>query len=103
MTRRAEYKRELQSYLAGFGLAVALTSVAFGCVAWPGMPRTTSLWIIATTAVIQIVVHLRYFLHIDLCKSKRDDLELMVFTVLVVALMAGGTIWILGNLRDRMM
>jgi cytochrome o ubiquinol oxidase operon protein cyoD len=103
MAGRADYKRELRSYLAGFGLAAALTAAAFGCVAWGGVSRTTALWVIAASAVAQIVVHLRFFLHIDLSKSKRDDLELILFAILVVALMAGGTIWILGNLRGRMM
>jgi cytochrome o ubiquinol oxidase operon protein cyoD len=84
-------------------LAVILTGIAFMSVAWSGLPRTAILWIVALSAIIQMAVHLRFFLHIDLSKSKRDDLELILFSVLIVALMVGGTIWIMGNLHMRMM
>ena len=72
-------------------------------VAWSGLPRTAILWIVALSAIIQMAVHLRFFLHIDLSKSKRDDLELILFSFLIVALMVGRTIWIMGNLHMRMM
>ncbi len=87
----------------GLALAIVLTAVAFGSVAWGGLSRTTVLWIVAVTAVAQIVVHFRFFLHIDLSKSKRDDLQLILFSSLIVAVMVGGTIWILANLQMRMM
>jgi cytochrome o ubiquinol oxidase operon protein cyoD len=103
MNDRVELRRERRSYLIGLALAAVLTAAAFGAVAWSGWPRTTLLWIIATTAVVQVGVHFRYFLHIDLSKSKRDDLQLILFSFLIVLLMAGGTIWILTNLRARMM
>jgi cytochrome o ubiquinol oxidase subunit IV len=103
MDHRAEYRRELRSYVVGVTLAALLTAIAFGGVAWHGVAPTTLLWLVAATALLQIVVHLRFFLHIDLTKSKRDDLQLILFSALLIVLMAGGTIWILGNLRDRMM
>jgi cytochrome o ubiquinol oxidase operon protein cyoD len=53
-------------------------------------------------AVAQIVVHFRYFLHIG-WHSHRDDLQLVLFTGLILFLMVGGTIWILFNLHERMM
>ena len=103
MEHSAEYKSELRTYVAGFALAVLLTVPPFSFVAWHGASRSTILWIIAGTAVAQIVVHFRFFLHINLSKSKRDDLQLILFSMLIVALMVGGTLWILGNLRLRMM
>jgi cytochrome o ubiquinol oxidase operon protein cyoD len=103
MNDRSEYRRERRSYVVGLTLAIALTAVAFGSVALGQWPRRTVLWIIATSAVVQVGVHFRYFLHIDLSRSKRDDLQLIVFSFLIVLLMAGGTIWLLGNLRGRMM
>lgn len=103
MSQRMEYRRELRSYLVGFGLAIVLSAIAFGCVAWDGWTRATDLWVIAVTAIVQMIVHLRYFLHINLSKSKRDDLQLILFSILVIILMVGGTIWILENQRERMM
>ena len=103
MDYSAEYKSELRSYIVGLAFAVLLTVPPFAFVAWHGASRSTLLWIIASTAVMQITVHLRFFLHINLSKSKRDDLQLILFSLLIVVMMAGGTIWILGNLRQRMM
>ena len=77
--------------------------VPFACVAWHVVPRLTLLWIIAVTAALQIVAHFVFFLHIDLSKSKRDDLQLILFSSLIVLLMVGGTIWIISNQYSRMM
>jgi cytochrome o ubiquinol oxidase operon protein cyoD len=48
-------------------------------------------------------VHFRFFLHIDLRRSARDDLQLILFATLLTALMVSGTLVILFNLRLRMM
>ena len=57
---------------------------------------------IGAFALVQLVVHLRFFLHIDLSHQKREDLQLILFSVLLLAIMALGTIWIMGNLATRM-
>ena len=58
---------------------------------------------VLTLAFTQIVLQFRCFLHISLRRSARDDLQLILFSTLVVALMVGGTLVILLNLRERMM
>ena len=53
-----------------------------------------------------MLVHFRFFLHIDLRKSARHDLQLILFSTLIIALMVSGTLFILFilfNLRSRMM
>ena len=52
---------------------------------------------------MQLAVHLRFFLHIDLKRSARADLQLILFSSLIVALMVGGTLVVLFNLHGRMM
>ncbi|WP_226573378.1 cytochrome o ubiquinol oxidase subunit IV [Acuticoccus sediminis] len=97
-----ERGRDTRAYLTGFALAVLLTVPPF-VLAWTGvLPRGTTPWVIAVAALVQIVVHLRYFLHVDLSRQKREDLQLILFTVLLLALMGGGTIWILSDLAYRM-
>ena len=54
-------------------------------------------------ALLQIVAHFRYFLHIDLQKSHRDDLQLILFTGLIIGLMVAGSLWIIFNQNQRMM
>lgn len=97
-----EYRREFLSYTIGLILALALTGAAFGMVNWS---IAAHFWIeitIGALALIQIMIHFRFFLHIDLSKQKREDLELILFSSLILILMAGGTIWILSNLASRM-
>lgn len=101
--REAEFRRERRSYLTGLALALILTLIPFGAVAWGGWSTGAVLWLIGGSALVQIVVHFRFFLHIDLSQQKREDLQLIMFTVLLLAIMASGTIWIMANLYTRMM
>lgn len=96
-----EESRERRSYLIGAVLSLALTAVSFGAVA-VGLDRHAALWTIALAALVQVVVQLRFFLHIDLSRQKREDLQLILFSTLMLAMMVGGTVWILANLADRM-
>ncbi|MBB3951506.1 cytochrome o ubiquinol oxidase subunit IV [Aureimonas jatrophae] len=97
-----EKRRELRSYIVGFAMAVGLTAIAF-LVVVAGMASPTAYAVIGVAALAQVVVHFRFFLHISWQRSTRDDLQLILFTTLIITLMAGGTIWILANLHHRMM
>ena len=99
---RGEFQRELLSYIAGFILAVALTVVSFELVYWSALPHFWLMIAIGAFALIQIAVHFRFFLHIDFSQQKREDLQLILFSALILAIMVGGTIWILSNLAARM-
>ncbi|HKJ07666.1 MAG TPA: cytochrome C oxidase subunit IV family protein [Gammaproteobacteria bacterium] len=98
----ADYRRELRSYIYGLGLALLLTGVPFGLVYGSAIPAFWIFIAIGVFALIQVIVHVRFFLHIDPPRQKADDLHLMLFSALILALMAGGTIWILANLASRM-
>jgi len=89
--------RERRHYVVGYLLALLLTLLAFGLVAIGALPRGATLAIIALAGIAQLIVQFRYFLHIDLKQSHRDDLQLILFTGLLAAIMVGGTIWILYN------
>lgn len=97
------YRHDLRGYLTGFALAAGLTIVPFAMVALGGFARDTLLAVIALLGLVQIVVHVRYFLHVDLSPEKREDLHLILFSALILAIMVAGTIWIMVNLNMRMM
>ena len=96
------YARDFRSYCIGGVLALALTALAFWLVMFEILPDFERLIAISILAVAQIIVHFRFFLHIS-WYSHRDDLQLVLFTSLILFLMVGGTIWILFNLHERMM
>jgi len=99
----AEKRRDLATYGIGYALALGLTGLAFVVVTWGWAAGTTALGIVFALALLQAIVHFRCFLHIDLRRSHRDDLQLLLFSSLIVCLMVSGTLVVLFNLRMRMM
>lgn len=92
-----------KSYLRGFLLALVLTIVPFGLVGLKLLPVLPTVALIVVLAVTQMIVHLRYFLHVDLTPNRRDNLFSLVFAAVVIFIMVGGTVWIIFNLQYRMM
>jgi len=94
---------DLITYGVGYALALMLTIAAFALVHWHWASPSTALGIVFGLALVQIIVHFRCFLHVTLNGPARDDLQLILFSTLIVFLMVGGTLVILFNLRMRMM
>lgn len=97
---RAE-RRDFQSYVWGLALAGLLTLVPFALVRWPSLPHVPLLFVVGGLALVQMIVHFRFFLHIGL-RQKRDDLQLILFSALLLIIMVSGTIWIMASLAARM-
>jgi cytochrome o ubiquinol oxidase operon protein cyoD len=91
------------TYVAGYGLALCLTVAAFGLVYFRVMAGRAAFITVLGLGLVQMLVHFRCFLHINLKRSARADLVLLLFSSLIVALMVGGTLIVLFNLRQRMM
>ena len=91
-----------RSYLTGFALALVLTAIPFALVAAGALPRVPALTVIAVAAVIQILVHLHYFLHLDLTSTPRENLLAIAFAAILIFMMIGGSLWIMFDLHHRM-
>ena len=65
------------------------------------------VWIVMSgiygAALLQMLVHLRFFLHLDTSPAGRGNLLSLVFTALILFLFIGGSLWIMFNLDYRMM
>lgn len=103
MTARSIFSGDFLTYAVGYILASALSACAFILVRFHLAPPMPSFGVILALGFVQVVVHMRCFLHISLQRSARSDLMLILFSTLIIALMAGGTMVILFNLRMRMM
>ena len=99
--RGAEELKEFRSYVWGLGLALMLTLVPFALAHWTALPRASLLIVIGALALAQMLVHFRFFLYIGF-GQKREDLQLILFSTLLMAIMVGGTIWIMASLALRM-
>jgi cytochrome o ubiquinol oxidase operon protein cyoD len=47
-------------------------------------------------------VHLKYFLHLSLTETPRENLLALCFAALLVFIMIGGSLWIMFDLHHRM-
>ena len=92
----------LLSYLVGFVLAVVLTAMPFYLVASHALPPSRIMYVIAVAAVLQILVHLRFFLHLSLTTTPRENLLAIAFTTVLLCIMVGGSLWIMIDLHTRM-
>jgi cytochrome o ubiquinol oxidase subunit IV len=92
-----------KSYLIGYALSVILTLVAFALVMVPSFAPWAIVAGIALTAVVQVLVHLCCFLHLDSSPAQRWNALAFVFTVIFVVLIVGGSLWIMYGLNARLM
>lgn len=93
----------VKSYAIGFVLSVILTAIPFGLVMYPALPKDMTIWIILAFAVIQVLVHLRYFLHLDFSPTQRNNVLAFAFTALVIVLLVGLSLWIIFSIHREMM
>jgi cytochrome o ubiquinol oxidase operon protein cyoD len=95
-----EKNKEFRQYLIGLTLATVLTIIPFTLVATVG--GKVSFFALILCAILQLFVHLRFFLHLSYKGQQKEDLQLVMFTGLILLIMIGGSIWILGDLYNRM-
>ena len=93
----------LKSYGAGFFLSIILTVVSFALVMSGLLSRPGAVVGLIAAAVVQMLVHLHYFLHLDRSSEERWNLLALLFTVMILILFVGGSLWIIYNLNSRMM
>ena len=92
-----------KSYLTGFGLALILTAIPFALVMRGTFSPMATIIVIVCAGVVQILVHLHYFLHLDRSSAARWNVLAILFTLLIMIIFVGGTLWIMSNLNYRMM
>lgn len=93
----------VQSYVIGFALSALLTAVPFGLVMAGTVPAATAVPVCVGLGAVQIVVHLVYFLHMNAASSRSWNMAAFVFTVVIVAILVAGTVWVMYHLDMNMM
>ncbi|WP_431147378.1 cytochrome o ubiquinol oxidase subunit IV [Pseudomonas alvandae] len=93
----------VKSYLTGFVLSVILTVIPFALVMYPTLPKSVTAAVVAIFAVIQVVVHLIYFLHLNFSPHQRWNVTALVFSTVVIALLVGLSLWIMYSVHHNML
>ena len=58
---------------------------------------------IPALAVVQILVHMVYFLHLDRSSEQRWNVIVLAFTALILLIVVAGSLWIMHNMNVNMM
>jgi cytochrome o ubiquinol oxidase subunit IV len=98
-----EIAEGVRGYLAGLGLSVAATVVAFF------LSGTTLVWqpsipaALIVLAIAQMGVHIVFFLHITTRPDSINNIMALAFGVFIVFVLIVGSVWIMSNLNHNMM
>lgn len=104
-TPRAQQKAghtRLQTYVIGYVASVLLTVTAYALVRAHAFAKWTIVSLILALAMIQFLVQLLFFLHLGREGKPRWKLLVLLFMILVVSIIVGGSLWIMNNLNYRM-
>ncbi|MGX9719485.1 cytochrome o ubiquinol oxidase subunit IV [Stenotrophomonas acidaminiphila] len=94
----------VKSYLIGFVLAAILTIIPFWVVMSGGLSSTfATAMVILVAGVLQLLVHLVFFLHLDRSSAARWNVNAGLFTVVVIGIIVAGTLWVMWNMNYHMM
>lgn len=93
----------LQSYVTGFVLAVILTVIPF----WLVMTKVASPDVLLPTVLaigaVQMLVHLKYFLHLTGAPNGVWNISALLLTGVIVFIVIAGNLWVMLELNHNMM
>lgn len=92
-----------KSYMIGFVLSVILTAIPFALVMTGVLPKQATALLVMGFAVVQIVVHMIYFLHMNSKSEGGWTMLALIFTVIVVVIALSGSLWVMYHLNTNMM
>ncbi|WP_455269658.1 cytochrome o ubiquinol oxidase subunit IV [Rhizobium herbae] len=94
----------LKGYMIGFGLSVVLTAIPFVLVMGGVFDsKLLTAFLVMAFAVVQIVVHMVYFLHMNPRSEGGWTMMALIFTLVLVAITLAGSLWVMHHLNTNMM
>jgi len=93
----------VREYAVGLILSVVLTVIPFGIVMMGLMSGTAAVVLILLCAVAQVMVQLVFFLHMNASSEQLWNTSSAIFTVVLVAILIIGSIWIMAHLNHNML
>ena len=93
----------LKGYLTGFVLSVILTAIPFWLVMAKVFPdNKTTVLIVLAFAVVQILVHMIYFLHLNTSSEGGWNMLALIFTMVLVVITLSGSLWVMYHMNVNM-
>ena len=85
--------------ILAFVFSILLTIAAYRIVTRHHLSNTTLIYTILALALAQAVIQLIFYFHIGLEARPAWNLITLLFMVLVMIIVVGGSLWIMHNLR----
>ena len=95
-------KKTLKSYMIGLLLSLLFTFCSFGIVTRHTLSTMSIFIVLAILAVLQLIAQVIFFLRMNATEEGRWNLMPFLFTIVIVAVIAGGSLWIMYNLNYNM-
>lgn len=96
-------RNALYSYLIGFLLSVFLTILPYVMVTERMFGRNSLLIGVTLFAIAQLCVQVVFFLHLPAKEKPYWNIIVFVYTLVIVAFLVIGSLWIMYNLNVNMM
>ena len=93
----------LRDYVTGFALSAILTAIPFWLVMAQPLDTGVTAALVVAFAMVQVVVHMVYFLHMSPKSDAGWTMVSLVFTIIVLVIAIAGTIWVMYNMDWYMM
>jgi cytochrome o ubiquinol oxidase operon protein cyoD len=93
----------LFSYVTGFALSILLSFIPYVMVTEQMFGRLSLVIGVTFFAVAQLVVQVVFFLHLPAKKKPYWNIVVFVYTLLIVAFLVIGSLWIMYHLNYNMM
>ncbi|WP_343182436.1 cytochrome o ubiquinol oxidase subunit IV [Buchnera aphidicola] len=92
-------RKEINFYYTGFLFSVLLTVFPFFIVVENLFNKNTNYFLVLFFGFLQILVHLKYFLHLKLSISSSWNIVFLFFTIIIVCIILSGSLWIMYNIQ----
>ncbi|WP_417527737.1 cytochrome o ubiquinol oxidase subunit IV [Marinomonas shanghaiensis] len=93
----------VKSYLTGFIWSVILTGIPFWMVMTEAFDKGPTYITIVLLAVVQIFVHLKYFLHLNFSEQGKLDTYSFIFAAVIIVMVVALSVWIIYASNAMMM
>lgn len=98
-----EWHGTTRSYVIGFIASLLLTVLSFSLVVFGVISGWLLIHTLIILALVQAIVQLLFFLHVGQEAKPRWETLVFYFMVLILVIVALGSLWIMYDLNDRVM
>ncbi len=93
-----------KGYMIGFVLSIILTAIPFWLVMGDVLDsKLFTAVLVMGIGVVQIVVHMVYFLHMNTRSEGGWTMMALIFTLIIVGIALAGSLWVMHPLNANMM